>query len=239
MTVEDATFGVRTLAYLESGAGPPLLLIHGLGGSARWWSPLVPSLSAAGFRTLAPDLPGFGRSAGPALSIDASARALTRFLERLDVERLSVCGHSMGGAIAARLAADLQDRVRRLVLIDSAGIPERSGRHALEQLTRPWRWTSVRFLPALLVDLGRAGPRSLWVGGRELRRYDVRPSLRRVAAPTLLIWGGRDRLTPAEHADIMADALGEARIEWVPEARHLAILTHPQQVAERIVDFLS
>ncbi|UCF19705.1 MAG: alpha/beta hydrolase, partial [Gemmatimonadota bacterium] len=111
------------MVYFEAGVGAPLLLLHGLGGSSRWWFPLFPELTSANFRLIAPDFPGFGRSPGPMFSIAAAARAVIRLADRAGLGEFFLCGHSMGGAIASQVAADYGRRVRRLILIDSAGIP--------------------------------------------------------------------------------------------------------------------
>ncbi|NIR43845.1 MAG: alpha/beta hydrolase, partial [Gemmatimonadetes bacterium] len=63
--------------------GAPLLLIHGLGASSRWWFPILPELSNAHFRLLAPDLPGFGRSPGTALNIEHVARSVVALADHL------------------------------------------------------------------------------------------------------------------------------------------------------------
>ena len=109
--------------YSEAGMGPPVILIHGLGASSRWWFPLYPQLSSDNFRALAPDLPGFGRSPGPPLPLHRAGRSVIEFADRIGLGRFFLCGHSMGGIVAAHIAAEYGPRVRRLVLIDSAGIP--------------------------------------------------------------------------------------------------------------------
>lgn len=227
------------LAFAEVGAGRPLLLIHGYGGSRRWWFRLVPTLSDAGFRLVLPDLPGFGDSPGPPLPLRRAADRLCLLMDRLGVARFAVCGHSMGAAVAALIAARHGRRARRLVLIDSAGIPTGSARRAFRQLARPWVWESVQFAPTLLRDLLRAGPRNLWVVARELRSFDLSPDLPRIEAPTLLIWGARDELTPPAHAHRIAERLPGCRIEWIREARHMPMVTHPEKVAALMLDFLS
>ncbi len=226
------------LYYCEGGLGTPLVLIHGLGASSRWWFPLFPELSSANLRLLAPDLPGFGRSAGPIQTIPDAAKAVVDLVEHLGVANFSLCGHSMGGAIAAQIAADYRARVRRLILIDSAGVPGVGPRQLMPRLIQPWTWCPLGFYSTLLGDALKAGPRTLLDGVRFLRRYDVRPVLQRVRAPTLVIWGERDTLTPPKHGREIAAGLAQARLEVVPRARHLPMISQPETVSRLIVDFL-
>jgi pimeloyl-ACP methyl ester carboxylesterase len=116
------TYARRGLPVVSEdlGAGPPLILLHGLAGSARWWSRNLPSLSRF-FRVIAIDLPGFGAShRGHWLDLDEVADQLVATMGQLGIDRASVIGHSMGGLIAGGLAADHPERVDRLILVDAA-----------------------------------------------------------------------------------------------------------------------
>lgn len=125
-TAELKLDGVR-VRYAEAGAGPPLLFIHGFLVQHEEWRLLLPRL-APHFRCIAPDLPGFGRSAKPPpdsfpYTRERYAQVLRNLLQALGIERASVCGHSMGGGIALTLAADYPETVDRLVIIDSVCYP--------------------------------------------------------------------------------------------------------------------
>jgi pimeloyl-ACP methyl ester carboxylesterase len=125
--------GVR-LRYLVAGEGEPLLLVHGLGGAAANWLVLAPLL-LPGRRVLVPDLPGHGGSsplpASP--SLNAYADRLASLLEREGATPAAVVGHSLGGAIALRLAIRRREAVAALVLAGAAGISSatRNARYAL------------------------------------------------------------------------------------------------------------
>lgn len=222
----------------EAGMGAPLVLLHGLGGSSRWWYALFSALAGRAFRLIAPDLPGFGRSPGPVLSIEASARATVDLLDQLGVGRFFICGHSMGAAIAAQLAAEAGGRVRRVVLLDAAGVPVGGVDRWIARLAQPWSWCPPGFYRTLIGDLMRTGPRRLLAAVAELRRYDVRDAAARIEAPTLLVWGGKDTLTPLEHAHEILEILSDGRLEIVADSRHLPMVSHPRQTARLITEFL-
>lgn len=104
-----------------AGSGPPLLLLHGLGGSGRYWAGIAPLLAET--RTLiAPDLAGFGRSDKPRLDYtrDFHVGSITGLLKALSTEgRVDIVGHSMGGILAALVAARQPERVASLALVAS------------------------------------------------------------------------------------------------------------------------
>lgn len=110
------------LAYTLAGAGPPVVLIHGLGGSRWTWRHLIPPLSEH-FTVIAVDLPGHGESDESAggYSPGAHAAAIRDLLVGLDLPRASVIGHSLGGGIAVQFAYQFPERTARVGLISSAG----------------------------------------------------------------------------------------------------------------------
>src|SRR5215216_512766 len=118
--------GPASLSYEVCGEGPPLLLVHGLAGSGRWWARNVPAL-ARHFQVYAVDLIGFGRSradrGGARFGLHDTSTVLLAFMDRAGLSRASIVGHSMGGHIATVLAAEAPDRVARLILVDAAALP--------------------------------------------------------------------------------------------------------------------
>jgi pimeloyl-ACP methyl ester carboxylesterase len=122
--------GVR-LRYLAGGAGPPLVLVHGLGGSVTNWVELAPLL-ARRFRLLVPELAGHGRSAPlpAAPTLDPFAEHVAALMEHERMPAAAVVGHSLGGTVALRLATLRPGAVRALVLAAPAGITSSTARSA-------------------------------------------------------------------------------------------------------------
>ncbi len=105
--------------------GAPVVLIHGLGGRSEDWTSLAPYLEHAGYRVYTPDLLGFGQSEEPTTatySIGDQARLVNNFFDSVGIRRADLAGWSMGGWIAQKVAVDHPERVRRLILMDSAGL---------------------------------------------------------------------------------------------------------------------
>jgi pimeloyl-ACP methyl ester carboxylesterase len=115
--------GVDTYA-VEAGEGEPVVLIHGYGDTADGWRRVVPPLLDSGHRVIALDVPPFGRSGNPGapLLIDFYKDFFPELFERLEVERATVLGHSLGGAISLHLTLQRPDLVERLGLVAPAGL---------------------------------------------------------------------------------------------------------------------
>src|SRR5207302_5187269 len=114
--------GVETYV-VDAGDGPPVLLIHGYGDTADGWRRVVPGLLDSGHRVIAIDIPPFGRSGDPRTRklIDFYKPFFPELLQRLEVDRTTVIGHSLGGAIALHLTLDRPELVERLGLVAPAG----------------------------------------------------------------------------------------------------------------------
>lgn len=231
--------GEARIAYRRVGEGPPVVLIHGLCGSTRWWAKTSPAL-ARSFEILMVDLIGFGESRRqrPFL-LHAAAGQLLRWFDHLGVERASLVGHSMGGIIAADLAADHPERVERLVLADAPVIPFGHGRlrHAVG-LLRSVRATPIRFYPVLTADAMRAGPITLWSAANQLLTADLRPKLDRIQTPTLLVWGERDMLVPPVYGQQLATQMPHAEFVTIPGGGHNPMWDRPAAFNQALLAFL-
>jgi pimeloyl-ACP methyl ester carboxylesterase len=208
------------LAYEVSGAGPPVVLVHGLSGSTRWWERNAPAL-ARQFRVYVVDLAGFGNSRGQRFVLAEGARALTKWMDALGIERASFVGHSMGGHIVADLAADFPERVERLVLVDAAALPlDLRSWLPSPAMLEGLRYLPYRFLPVVLYDALRAGAITLAGAFLSLARADISVKLGNIVAPTLIVWGENDLLVPASSGAALKQAIRGARLEVFPQTSH-------------------
>ncbi len=110
------------IRFLEKGKGPPLVLLHGLGGSLEWWEYNLDSFSRK-FRTIAFDFPGFGFSSISGIDFreDASSNFMVSFLDAFQLPQASLLGNSMGGLFAFLTTANQPLRIDKLVLVDNVG----------------------------------------------------------------------------------------------------------------------
>jgi pimeloyl-ACP methyl ester carboxylesterase len=213
--------GVST-AVLEGGDGPPIVLLHGPGEFGAKWMRVIPDLVTS-HRVVAPDLPAHGASEVPDGPLDADRVLawLAELIDRTCPSPPTLVGHVLGGAIAARFAADQGDRLSRLVLVDTLGLGRflPAPRFALTMvgfLARPTERSYNRFMRQCSFDLDglreqmgeRWGPfvsynldlaraPSAKAAGRLMRELGVPrippEDLARITVPTTLIWGRHDR----------------------------------------------
>jgi pimeloyl-ACP methyl ester carboxylesterase len=225
------------------GSGPPVVLLHGLSGSRRWWRFTTPALSRR-FRVHVPELVGFGASRGASRQPDIAemAAVIAAWMREIGVESPRLVGHSMGGQIALHVAVE-QQMPERLVLVNSSGLPRaltlpEAARFVASALP-PRHWGTPAFVPTIAADAMRAGPRALLYATRHLLRDNVASLLPQVTCPTLLVWGALDPIIPLEHGAAMARALPDARLVLIHDAAHNPMADRPAQFNRLLLDFLS
>lgn len=230
--------GSATIYAEISGAGKPLILIHGLGGSSRWWARNVPGF-ARFWRVHVVDLPGFGRSRGQRFMLHNAAELLVRWMDALDLTRASVVGHSMGGLVGAHLAAQFPDRVERLVLVDAAALPlERFSPRDAWRMIWGLQHLPLTLLPVLCADALRAGPRTVLNALRQLLRTDISADLARVEAPTLIVWGEHDATLPLAVGQRLHACLRQATLLVISDAGHCPMWQRPDVFNHAVSQFL-
>jgi pimeloyl-ACP methyl ester carboxylesterase len=253
--------GGRAVHLLDVGQGPPLLLLHGAGGSNWTWVPVLKRLSTE-FRLLAPDFPGCGLSEAVEAdySLDFYAGFVEELLDALQLRPVHLMGNSLGGAVAAHVAACHPEAVDRLVLVDCAGLgtavhPELHSR--LLQSDRPEgarASLSLLFHNPRLVTHGlveetlrqRRRPGAMEALAKtidsmlapEKQLIDVRSDLERISAEVLLVWGREDRVTPLAQAQELTAALPHLRLEVVDECGHVPPAEQPAAFARVVSPFL-
>jgi pimeloyl-ACP methyl ester carboxylesterase len=247
--IEEPIFeGKVCTVQANRGASIGVILIHGLGGSVDDWKNTIPAL-AADFHVVAFDLPGFGKSDKGSQDYSPTRYArLAHFLadRYFQNKTYHIVGHSMGGAIALRFAAQRPLRLQRLVLIDAAGIlhpqviskfqagsmlertsgvqqtrgfAERLSGKILEQVDR---------LPISPIDiansaLGRehvlqGGPEK--IAALELAGEDFSNAITSVTEPTLILWGDNDLTVPQRTGQVLAARMPHARLEIISDSGH-------------------
>jgi pimeloyl-ACP methyl ester carboxylesterase len=224
------------------GAGPPVVLLHGLSGSRRWWRFTAPALSRR-YQVHVPELIGFGgsRRAARQPPIQEMAAVVDEWVGLMSSEPARLVGHSMGGQIAVHLAVE-QRMPEQLVLVSASGLPRpwtvsEASRFVAGALP-PRAWGSPTFVPTIAADAVRAGPRALLLAIRHLLSDDVAPLLSRITCPTLLIWGALDPLVPVVQAEAMARQIRGSRLVVLPDAAHNSMADRPMEFNRTLLDFL-
>jgi pimeloyl-ACP methyl ester carboxylesterase len=228
----------RSFRWRLLGHGPPLVLVHGLAGSWRWWRPVLPAL-AERHAVHVLDLPGFGRfPTARRFDLDAAVEWLAHWTRAAGVAPADVVGHSLGGLVCTRLAARHPEAVRRLVLAAPAGVPGHTVTGATLPLARALLGSRPGFLALLARDAVRSGPVTTLSAARVVVAADVRADLATVQAPTLVVLGRRDPLVPLAHGDELARALPHAEL-LVLEAAHVPMVERPGEFSRAVLAFLA
>lgn len=229
-----------SVRYRETGTGPTVVLIHGLGVSNDYWYRNAVPIARAGYRVLAPDLPGFGRTAGPrGLSVPDQAAALAAWSDALGLGPAVYVGHSISCQSVVELAACAPERVSALVLAAPTGDcrPYRGAREAwglfVDLLREP-----PKLLPVVLVSYLRAGPVRYvrtWRGGL---RHDPLACLAEVRAPGVVLVGTRDPVVKRDFAAAFAAGLPDGRLVVIEGGAHALIFDRPQEFNAAVIAFL-
>jgi pimeloyl-ACP methyl ester carboxylesterase len=238
-------------------SGPVVVLVHGLGGRAEDWRDLAPYLAKAGFRVCMPDLIGYGRSEKPAdfsYSVHDEADVVVGFLDALGLSQVDLGGWSMGGAIVQHVAADHPERVKRLMLFDSAGIlvlPTWDVR-----LFTPNTPAEIDELDALLMphppkvpgfvsrDILRVSNERAWIIHRALDTMMTGKDatdrlLPQLKMPVLIVWGAEDKITPPSLGETIHRLVPQSELEVIPGCGHLAPGQCAAQIAPKVLEFVN
>jgi pimeloyl-ACP methyl ester carboxylesterase len=252
----------------EAGAGRPVVLIHGLGGTFRYWLGAVERL-APGYRAIAVDLPGFGGSDPAARPFDllAAGERVLAACEAIGAARPVLVGHSLGGPVAALVAARFPERVGGVVLVGSASLSRQRAwrRHVLvpamraalrhprgwENLLAAHGWARRLVFREMFADpvAMAAGDTRMLVGGASLARqirdsleatlaFDLRELLPALRVPLAIVWGDLDRTAPLADAELAARLRPDALLRIVHGAGHMPMLERPDAFADALAAVL-
>jgi 4,5:9,10-diseco-3-hydroxy-5,9,17-trioxoandrosta-1(10),2-diene-4-oate hydrolase len=222
--------GAINTHYLVGGEGSPLILLHGAANDLQEWKLNFDHLCQR-HRVYVPDLAGYGRSDKPKVdySPEFFANFLHDFMQALELKRASLMGHSLGGGIALSFALRFPDMVERLILVDSVGLGK--GVSTLAKVLKP-----IYVLSALL----RVGKAALAVSKRWMRPpVDFVDKLHEVQAPTLIVWGARDRILPVTQGYAAHKLIKNARLHIFPKSGHTPQRGNPEEINCLVLDFLS
>jgi len=246
----------RGLYYFASGGDnysrPPIVLIHGAGGHHLYWPPQVRRLQEQ--RVLALDLPGHGKSSGTGhQTIEAYARDVAEFIQSVGLSTAVLVGHSMGGAIALAMASAEPTRVLGLGLI-ATGARLRVAPGLLQAAADPVSFPEAVALLGELSFAPQSSPRLKTLATARMREtrpsvlygdflacdaFDMSARLADIAAPTVILCGTEDRMTPPKYSAFLKARIRGAGLDILPDAGHMVMLEKPDEVAARIELFVN
>lgn len=242
--------------YLDSGGtGIPVVFLHANTGSSRVWEYQIPAMTSAGYRVLAFDRRGWGRTV-----VDAGAQPstgaddLVALLDRLGITQVHLVGTAAGGFVALDFALSYPQRLRSLVFANSIGGIEDKDFVELGKRIRPPPFDA---LPPEVRELGpsyRAGnaqgtqrwvdlekisrPEGPRVPAQPLRNHITYAALEKIKVPTLLLTGGADMYAPTPVLRLFAAHMKNAETVIVPDAGHSTYWEEPEKFNRAVLDFI-
>jgi pimeloyl-ACP methyl ester carboxylesterase len=246
------------LFTLERNGGEPVVVcLHGFCQSSAYWAQTLDRLAEAGVHGLAPDLPGFGASAGESgpYTMAGLADAVARYLDTHRISRIALVGGSMGGVVAQQLVLRHPDRVEQLLLVATgavAGNPAAALAKADAIAAAPWDEAAVAPIvdgffhrPPAAADLStfrgialRAAHAAAIEAARSNARTNTLEALASVRIPTMIIQGRHDRARTPEHGAQMRERIAGATLAVIEDAGHTPQLEQPDAFHDIALPFL-
>jgi triacylglycerol lipase len=258
-TVEKDTtvFGYR-LHYRETGQGPTVILLHGLGGDGSRWTATTAAL-ADDCRVIALDQIGFGESDKPLVNYHHGllAEFLVEFMRTIDVPKASIVGHSMGAFVGTYVAVHHPDSLERLVIVDGGSLetPPRPA-HLIRIQNGTTLAETREYFELMFHDKSRVSDqlvrdnymRRLRVGFTISRMQESRVNrigfvnqeqAAKIDAPTLILWGKHDQLLPVADAELLSRVIPNSRLIVLQKSGHIPQIEQPEEFNESLYEFLT
>ncbi len=249
----------NTMHYVSYGEGPPIVFLHGLGGSSNVWHGVMQAMKQH-HHCVALDLRGHGRSQGRGkFSIEGWAKDVLKLIRHLELPAVTLVGHSLGTLVAQHLAQTEPESIDQLVLVggisyfqpptadayrERAELVEKDG---MDVLVEPWLEGAVspqsHAIHAGMVGLLREvflrnEPQNY---AKSCRALADAPNIRRddIGQPTLIVTGAHDRSTPLAMAEEISSSIPVCRVKVLPDVGHWSPLESPGDVAATVLEFLT
>jgi 3-oxoadipate enol-lactonase len=249
------------LVFREQGAGPAVILLHGLGGDLRMWNAVIPGLSGS-FRVIAPDLRGHGKTpypAGSTESMDELEADVLALVDRLGLTSVHWVGFSAGAFLALRIALDHPERSRSLTLVSGAAYCDAHQRAVMERWWSTyakegpdafalrllkdcyypdWIEAHLEVADLLREEVLHLDYSAAQAWGRAILSFDEKNRIASLKLPTLMVQAMDDGVVDASHGRILRQTITGAQIRILPQTGHMIASERPKELVESILGVL-
>ena len=250
----------NNIRYLESGKSEnTIVLVHGLGASAERWEFVIPEFSKH-YRVIVPDLIGFGYSDKPLVDYTTEffSNFLSNFLKKLDLKKINIIGSSLGGQITAEYVSTHSNIIDHLVLVSPSGIMKSStpaldayvmaalypdievAKNAFQMMAGGTRQIHQQviedFVKRMKLPNAKMAFMSTLLGLKNAEL--ITNSLKKISAPTLIIWGEHDPVIPIKYADEFVSSIQDCRFYMMDNSGHTPYVDDPKKFTQLVLDFL-
>lgn len=224
-----------------------LLFLHGWRSDGMIWKEIADILADEDVAIFALDFPGFGGSPAPkeAFSVKDYADLTAQFIEKLKLKNVILVGHSFGGRVAIKLAADNSTLIEKVVLVDSAGIKPNhlNTKKIMAKIVKPF--FKPKFMQGVRKSIYKRIGSDDYLATPELQETfkkivgeDLSDDLSKIKLPTLIIWGENDTETPAKDAEIMAKEIVDSHKVKLKDAGHFSFIDQSQEFITELTKFI-
>jgi len=239
--LEKNPYSTEKIAYITKGEGRDLVVMHGYGANKECFNRQIGYFSRE-YRVTAFDFPGFGKSCDidRAYSVGDYADITADFLSELGIKNPLVIAHSFGGRVAVKMASG-SDCFSRLVLTGGAGIVDRRG---ISYKAEVFLFRAIRKIFPDFADrnFGSAEYKALSPIMKEsfkkIVNEDLRDEAENIKCPVLLVYGGKDEITPVSYGKIFKEAIPRSRLVVMENCGHFAFLDDPVSFNMIVDEFL-
>jgi len=256
--MEEKIISIKNLEvnYKIAGSGPVILILHGWGGSSDSWIKVMEMLTNKGYKAICPDFPGFGKSYAPknVWAVSDYISWLNEFIKSQSLESFSLLAHSFGGRIAIKFSVNYPQKIKSLILCNSAGIrPKLNFKNKMVSFVASIG--NMIFSPKFLARLKDKArnifynfiPHKDYVKAdgvmreiiKKIIEEDLSSYLSQIRVKTLIIWGQEDKMVPVNQSFVFKKQIEDSVLEILPDVGHSPHLEVPAKLSNLIVSFLT
>jgi pimeloyl-ACP methyl ester carboxylesterase len=240
--------------YKIGGGGENFLILHGWNGSSDSWRKIIEILEIK-YKVICPDFPGFGKTETPKIpwSLNDFVEWLKEFTEKLNLKEFFLLGHSFGGRVAIKFSIFYPEKVKKLILLNSAGIKPEWGLkekiifqiskigNAIFSKNHFFRFKdgarNFFYRIARIKDYSKAKG-VMKETMKKIVEEDLLPEIPKIQNETLILWGEKDKIIPLKYAFLFKEKIKNSKLEILPKIGHSPHLEDPEKLAEILISNL-